>query len=256
MNPSSEVVVKPILTRPFLTVVGLMVCALILSGPVANRLGINAAKKSLPLKARLSTLDETSLLPYRVVERVILDATMVESLDTSEYINWILEDTSLPKNHPLRLVTLLVTYYTGANNIVLHKPDVCYYGAGYQPAQPHEETTIRVTGIGETIQDIPIRVLSFSKTQIHDQRKVSVVYNFYCNGRFVANSLRVRLLLNSLTSTYAYFSKVEVSFPRATREQNVEGVVKLFNRVLPVLLRDHWPDFEAAERAAKQGKSE
>jgi hypothetical protein len=61
------------------------------------------------------------------------------------------------------------------------------------------------------------------------------------------------VLLNDLTNTYAYFSKVEVSFPRATREQCVAGARKLYNRLLPVLLEAHWPDFEASEREARQG---
>ncbi len=254
MSPSPETASQRILTRPFLVVVVLLGIALILSGPVANRLGINASKKSLPLKTRLSALDEASLLPYRVIDRIILDSTMIESLNTSEYINWVLEDTSLPKNDPLRLATLLVTYYTGADNMVLHKPDVCYYGAGYQPFQPHEETTIQIKALGEADQDVPIRVLTFSKTQIHNESKISVIYNFYCNGRFVANSFNVRMMVNSLTNTYAYFSKVEVSFPRATREQNIEGVTKLFDLVLPVLVHDHFPDFDASEQEALQKK--
>jgi len=256
MSQNSEIAPKRILTRPFLIVVVMLGCAMILSGPVANRLGINADKQPLPLKLRLSALDETALLPYRVVNRIILDSTMIESLGTSEYINWVLEDTSLPKNHPLRLATLLITYYTGADNMVLHKPDVCYYGAGYQPSQPHEETTIQIKKLGNTEQNVPIRVLTFSKTPIHNQSKISVIYNFHCNGQFVANSFDVRMMVNSLTTTYAYFSKVEVSFPKATREQNIEGVTKLFGLVLPELLQNHWPDFDASEKKAKQEKHE
>jgi len=61
----------------------------------------------------------------------------------------------------------------------------------------------------------------------------------------------VRLLINDMANTYAFFSKIETSFPLATREQNVEGARKLFGYVLPVLLRDHMPDFEAAEAEAK-----
>jgi len=255
MSSNSDIASPRVLSRPFMIVVALLGCAMVLSGPVADRLGINADKLPLPLKSRLSALDESLLLPYRVVDRIILDSTMTESLGTSEYINWILEDTSLPKNHPLRLVTFLVTYYTGANKMVLHKPDVCYYGAGYQPAQPHEESVVQIKTLGEANQQVPIRVLTFSKTQIHNERKISVIYNFHCNGHFVANSLNVRIMVNSLTNTFSYFSKVEASFPRATREQNIEGVAKLFDLVLPVLIRDHWPDFDASEQQARQQKN-
>jgi hypothetical protein len=39
-----------------------------------------------------------------------------------------------------------------------------------------------------------------------------------------------------------------VSYPGASREQTVEGAKALFNVILPILVRDHWPDFDAAER--------
>ena len=59
----------------------------------------------------------------------------------------------------------------------------------------------------------------------------------------------MRVAVTDPSITYAYFSKVEIRFPRATREENVEGAKMLLNRLLPVLLRDHWPDVKAAEQA-------
>ncbi len=64
----------------------------------------------------------------------------------------------------------------------------------------------------------------------------------------------MRYLLNKLTNTYAYFSKVEINFPKATREETVKGVGKLYGRVLPLLVADHWPDFEKMERAARNDR--
>jgi hypothetical protein len=89
------------------------------------------------------------------------------------------------------------------------------------------------------------------KTAVFNRDLVSVVYTFFCNGRFVATRNGVRLLINDPRERHAFFSKVEVGFPHATREQNVQGATKLLNHLLPVLVRDHYPDFEAAEKAAR-----
>ena len=87
---------------------------------------------------------------------------------------------------------------------------------------------------------------------MRNRTKETVLYTFHCNGRFVATRTGVRILINDLWNTYAYFSKIEVSFPKATRTLSIEGAKKFFDRVLPLLLRDHWPDFTAEEKKARR----
>jgi hypothetical protein len=233
----------------------LLGAAAILAGPVASRLQFKHAKRALPLKAPLATLDEGSLAPYRVVRRQTLEPMVVEALDTEAYLSWVLEDMSVAESDPLRHAQLFVTYYTGGHHLVPHTPDVCFIGSGYEPAQRHENQELRFTrdwsGSGlipaERDSTIPIRVCTFKRTRLFGNRKRSVVYTFNCNGEFVATRNAVRLLVNSPGNTYAYFSKVEASFPGASRAESVDGARKLFERVLPVLMKDHWPDFAEAE---------
>jgi hypothetical protein len=90
------------------------------------------------------------------------------------------------------------------------------------------------------------------QTAVHSHKKHTVVYTFRCNGEFVCTRTGVRLLINELGNVYAYFGKVEISFPDATREEAVVASEKLLNRVLPVLERDHWPDFADAEARARE----
>jgi hypothetical protein len=241
-----------IVTAPFVVAVTLLGIAVFLAGPVAGWLQIKHGKKALPLKAPLSQLNESAIAPYRVVQREILDPSLVEALDTDRYLSWVLEDTSVPAADPLRQARLLVTYYSGGHNLVPHTPDVCYVGGGYRPAQPHENLSVEIPALGSGASKVPIRVCTFAKTAVFDHQHVSVVYTFYCNGWFSATRTRVRVLINSPINTYAYFSKVEVSFPRATRAENIKGGEKLFDRLLPELVRNHWPDFEKAERAASE----
>ncbi|MBI4719144.1 MAG: exosortase-associated EpsI family protein [Planctomycetes bacterium] len=238
-----------LLTPHFAMAVAMLSVAAVLAGPVTRYMKIKQVKLPLPLKAPLEGFSAAALAPYRVVDKQVLDASIVEALGTEQYLSWLLENPSVPEQDPLRLASLLVTYYSGGKDMVPHTPDVCYFGAGYQPAQPHENLTLTLAGLPPGAERVPIRLLTFVKTAIHDHRKLSVVYTFHCNGRFAATRQDVRYLINDLRNTYAYFSKVEVSFPLATREQNVEGAGRLLERVLPELIRNHWPDFAAAESA-------
>ena len=147
-----------ILTAPFLVAVVLLGAAIFLSRPVAGWLNIKQGKKPLPLRMQLDALDENAMAPYRVKTRRVLEPTMVEALGTEMYLDWTLEDTSVPPNDPLRQVNLLVTYYSGGHDPVPHTPDVCYLGAGYAPARPHENTEVEAPRLGPGKSTVPIRV--------------------------------------------------------------------------------------------------
>lgn len=244
-----------LVTRPFVVAVILLATAATLAGPVARWMRFKQGKRPLPLRASLNSLDEKALSPYRVVRRTVLEPVVVEALGTERYLSWTLEDTSVPAGDPLRFANLLVTYYSGGHNLVPHTPDVCWLGGGYQPAQPHENVEIDLDSPESEALRVPVRVCTFGKTTLQNRVKQSVIYTFYCNGEFVCTRTGVRLLMNQLTTTYAFFSKVEVSFLTATRAEGVEGAKKLFGRILPLLIRNHWPDFEGAEEDARKGAS-
>ena len=255
MNETAPTRIGSFFTAPFVAASGLLIAAALLAGPVAEHFQFRQAKRTLKLIKPLSSLNEASLGPYRVVDRQILDPVIVEALGTEDYISWTLEDLSVSRDDPLRYANLLVTYYSGGTNLVPHTPDVCYLGAGYQPAQPHEniDLKVRVPAVGAT--SVPARLLTFARTAVFDHEKRTVVYTFFCNGRFVNTRTSVRLLINDLSITYAFFSKIEVSFPRATRAQSVGGARKLFAQILPVLVRDHIPDFKKAEARVRASAS-
>lgn len=235
---------------PFMTAAVLLGAAAILAGPGAKWMSLHSVKQPLPLKSPLGKINESEWYPYTVVGRQTLDPSLVEVLETDQYLLWVLEDRSVPRGSPLQVASLFVTFYTGGSSLVPHSPDACYLGSGYDAAQPHENLEVDLPKLRESFPRVPIRVCTFAKSAVFQREEVSVVYTFFCNGRFATTPRRVRLLIHDLGTTYAFFSKVEVSFPRASREQSLEGARKLLDRVLPVLIRDHWPDFAAAERAA------
>ncbi len=233
-------------TPPFVVAVVLLGFAAILSGPVARSMNFRQTKEAIPLKKPLSAMAVDELRPYRVVDRHVLESVVVEALGTDQYINWTVEDTEVGPADPLRFAHLFITYDTGGQNLVPHTPDECRLGAGYEPSQPHENAELKINGVASG-SPVPIRVCSFVKTAVFNRDEVSVVYTFHCNGKFAATRNGVRLLFNDPRDRHGYFSKIEISFPRGTREQNVQGTKKLLDRLVPLLIRDHLPDFEAAE---------
>ena len=256
MPVGSRYTLSGLLNPPFVVAVVLLGAAAVLAGPFASWMDFRQAKLALPLKSSLSALDVNAIAPFRVVDRRTFGREVVDALGTDQYLYWTLEDTSLPKNDPLRLATLFVSYYSGGRDLVPHTPDACYLGSGYEPAQRHENLVTHVPSLGPGESAVPIRVGTFMQTAVFDRRKHTVAYTFFCNGQFTATRSGVRLLINDPGNTYAYFSKVEVSFPAASRAEATEGVAKLFDRVLLVLIRDHWPDFEEAERAHRSPSGE
>ena len=235
----------------FVTAAVIMIVAAILIGPVAWSMNFRQAKAAIPLRKPLSAMDVDRLRPYRVVERATLDAPVIDALGTDQYIRWMLEDTSLPPSDPLHDVDLFVTYDTGGQNLVPHVPDECRLGGGYQPARPHENRNVHIDG-PTMVRDIPLRVCTFVKTAVFHRDEQTVVYLFHSNGEFAATRDAVRILFNDPRDRFGYFSKVEISFPHANREESVKGATKLLSKLLPVLVADHLPDFEAAQKAAEK----
>ncbi len=191
--------------------------------------------------------------PYRFVDQMELSSAIVEKLGTDEYIDWQFEDTSIKDaDSPVRHVRLTVTYYTGGRDQVPHTPDVCMVGAGYK-AQEAENLDLDLPNLGAKV---PVRVLTFEPSMLR-QRKPTVAYTFHCNGDFVCTRMDVRVRMNSLTDQHAYFAKIEVVFGgdvMAPREEAVAATQKFLDHLLPVLVRDHLPDWEAVKRSEVAGE--
>lgn len=246
---------ESLLRPPFLICVLLLGAVAVADGWVADYLRVVVRKDPLYLRARLSELDRASLGPYEFAGAGVVDADTLKALGTEEYIFWNLIDTSVPNVlDPHRYVDLGITYYTGASDLPPHTPDVCRKAAGYEPKQKHETKTIQVSTLPSEDRDVPIRVLTFKKSRIYDYDEPSVVYTFEGNGRFVADKGSLMNLLNGPHNRHAYYCKIEVSFghdrarPRyATREETVEAAQKVFDVLLPLLKKNHLPDWEAAE---------
>jgi len=120
---------------PFVTCVVILVVAAVCTGPVADWMDIVLRKDPAPLRKPLPELSKDALGEYRwpVGGAHTIDAALLASLGTEEYIDWeFIDTTEAGAGNPLRRVRAFVTYYTGKPDLVPHTPDVCYRGSGYE----------------------------------------------------------------------------------------------------------------------------
>jgi len=216
--------------------------------------GVYLKKEPLPLKKSLALLDEKSLASYKVVSKEkIENEEIVKSLGTEDYIQWRLEDSDAAADSAVRHCFLFITYYW-LPDMVLHVPEECYAGSGYQRLAS-DSVTFEIDRAGR-VEKILGRHLVFTGTNSNywsRDTEFSALYLFNVNGVYANNREDVRMVLNrNIFGKHSYFSKVEWWFFNAERdtkvylssEEAVAASQKLLSVILPILEREHWPDWE------------
>lgn len=215
----------------------------------AEKMKLHFRKLPVPLQKSLDELDLSQLGPYQRLQASKISEEIEDELGTKEYIQWFMEDTSVKSNDPMRYFSLFITYYTGDTGKVPHVPDVCYVGGGGL-VQGAENTHIIVPENGTDDDKLPIRVLGIEiKGQLGSEVR-TVGYFFAVNGIYRSTRRGVQLLQNNVYDRYAYFSKVEVFFPgaaKSSREDILTAMEKVFQKIVPVLVEEHWPDWSELE---------
>jgi hypothetical protein len=204
-------------------------------------------KEPVPLVKPLAEFNAKKMWPYKLVRNERLESEISEELGTKEYLQMIFEDTRIKDEQtPGKYINFFVTYYTGSTDQVPHVPDVCYVGGGFD-SQGSENTTIKVPGAGLKNNDLPVRELLFQNTRSLIPVTQPVIYFFSVNGTFVNDRTAVRLHLASPRLKYAYFSKVELAFigsAQPNRDQALELASRFFGKSLPILMTDHWQNWD------------
>ncbi len=220
--------------------------------------GIYLKKETLPLKKSLDLLDEkrlggSGIASYKVVSKQkIENEEIVKGLGTEDYIQWILEDTDEPADSAVRRCLLFITYYD-LPDVVLHVPEECYMGVGYQRLAS-DSVTFKINKNGSE-QNILGKHLVFAGTDSNywaRDTKFSAFYLFSVNGVYVGSRESARIVLNkNIFGKHSYFSKVEWNFLTGpdvktylSKEEAIIASEKLLGVILPILEREHWPDWE------------
>ncbi len=265
-------IIKPYTQPAFLICVAVLAIAGTGKTIVIEWSGAHLKKLPLPLKKPLDLLDESALAPYQVVNKHKIDnKDVLEQLGTAEYVQWELEDTQADKSSPARYCSLFITYYTGNPDRVPHVPEECYVGGGSQRLGS-ESVALNVEGLdgsgliadGESTiktketKEIKARYVVFvsqSSNMWERGSRYPVLYFFKTNGAYAGSRTETRAIMGkNLFGKYSYFSKVEWKFHgRGTggriypnKEEAIAVSGKLLSVLLPVMERDHWPDWEKA----------
>ncbi|MFC1737936.1 hypothetical protein ACFL1G_02670 [Planctomycetota bacterium] len=209
-------------------------------------------KTPLPLKKPLDLLSENALGYYKVIsKKKIQDKYILKELGTEDYIEWKLEDTSVSPDSTVRICSLLITYYRLPDSVP-HVPDECYIGVGYQRlAGKNLDFTVNMNG---KKRKLPGRAVIFSGEGPNhwSSQKFQVLYLFRVNGEYCSSRESARMALDkNLFGKHSFFSKVEwrffkrifgsESFP--STEESIEASAKLLEVILPILEKEHWPDW-------------
>ena len=244
-----------------------LICAVVLATACAGmsfvieRLGVYMENDPFPLKKSLEFLDENGLAPYKVIhKRVIKNKEVIESLGTTDYIEWTLEDTDPDSDIPKCF--LFITYYDLPDRIP-HVPEECYSGGGYQKLLsdslefllPIDPAAVADSNQDDQLRKIPARHIAFSgssRGQWGSSSNFSVLYLFNINGDYANSRENARVALNkNVFGKYTYFCKVEWYFIGDSGKriflknaQATELSQKLMSVILPKLEKDHWPDLK------------
>lgn len=233
---------------------------------VARAFGHYFSKQPVPLKRPLAALDRSKLLPQYVLHPIQpppIPPDVLQTLGTEEYLNLRLVDQSRPPTDPAALAHLFITYYTGQPDMVPHVPDYCYQAGGYD-SQGARNVEIRVPDVGAEEDRIPVRMLAFGvrgeglvpAIGATPAARMYVMYFFHTNGAYRTTRDEVRLRVAKLTDRYAYYAKFEARFTDATgrvpagESESLAALERLMGKVLPIVLQDHFADWEALRRGA------
>ena len=235
-----------------------LICVFVLAAGAAGmsmtmkRLGVILQKEPLLLQKSLDLLDEAELGPYRVVppKLKIENKDVLDALGTTDYIQWVMEDSEEAADSPVKKCLLFIAYYRFADRVP-HVPEECWTGGGYQKL-PSQHVTLEIDdGVGFEAK-IPAKYVVFGpKRASHwlDRVRIPNVYFFKVNGRYAGSREHARIALNkNLFGRSSYFCKVELVFNRSAFVPGKEAVVKASERLLsvivPILEREHWPKWQ------------
>ncbi|GMU23685.1 MAG: hypothetical protein AMXMBFR13_37630 [Phycisphaerae bacterium] len=215
---------------------------------------LTLVKTAAPLRAPLDQLNQQKLQPYEMFgPPKIIQADVLDALGTKDYIQWTLVDKTAGEEVRLSdIVYLFVTYYTGKPDQVPHVPEVCFYGSGFQEAG-NRLITLEVPELAEKDREVPFQVLQFAKSSsLGGEESRIVIYTFRTNDEWRADRDGVRRVVGNPLASHAYFSKLEVGLTLppgendpAAVERAIETAKRFLKIVIPVLVRDHWPDWQA-----------
>lgn len=199
---------------------------------------LRMVKKPLPIRKKLDDLSRGSLAPLEFVSTQRLPTEIVEELGTTEYLNWVVRE-STGGGGKGRNIYASVTYYTGVVDQVPHVPEECMA----QGAFTQDSTEIIEMELPTVGRNIVVRRLTFYPPRDLTV-KTYVYYTFSVNGDFFATRNGVRQRMADLFDSHLYYSKVEISIkgrPDALDRGLDDLARQTLDLLIAELIKSHWP---------------
>lgn len=246
--------------RPFVVCAALLLCFAITFQLLGSLLKWQHRKLALPLQKSLAVLDKQKLEPYQLLQAAQIKAEMLDELGTDQYIQWYMRDASQQgPERPEDYILLFVTYYTGKPDQVPHVPEECYVGGAGFEVKDASFLDVPVPALGPGAV-VPVQVLELATPARHGGHSRIVMYTFHTNGQFCAHRRCVQEVLADPAHKHAYFSKLELTFGTPDRlpskEEAIASGQRFLQTVLPVLLSDHWPNWDQVVTAERAGQTQ
>ncbi|MCK6482761.1 MAG: hypothetical protein HUU22_09080 [Phycisphaerae bacterium] len=205
-------------------------------------------KAAAPLRKPLIELSEAG--PFVLHKEPRLTEETENELGTREYAFWSCTDPSAGERDPQRVFALSVTYYTGKPDQVPHVPEECHFQGGREQVSLDDYSIKRSDG-----RELPLRRLLFRDAD--GIGGVAIYYTFSVNNDYHTDRQMVRLRMNDSSETHLYYSKVEVTYwvpsMREAKREALDGAAqRVFDWVIPVLEREHWPDMKTLHADKKR----
>lgn len=259
---------RPLASPRYLVCLAVLVGSALSMQALANAMGAYFRKEPVPLKQSLALLADSAAMrpqyephPNRPAP---LSHDVEDTLGTKDYVSMRWMDMSRARSDPLRVAHVFISYYTGAPDMVPHRPEECIGAAG-GVLRLVRETPIKVTGVGAPDDQVIVRTCVFDMPGPKRGSglaagatgpTLTVMYFFHVNGKFLKTRNEVRMELNSLQDRYAYYAKIEVNFSDQDMTQladtleSEKAIQPLLQKLLPTLLADYFQDFSALRRGA------
>ena len=183
-------------------------------------------------------------------------AERFDGLSTSEQQRLLAE---VRKEKPRAVLNVAVTYYTGLVDTVAHVPDRCYVADGFEPTNPEQmrwnclpaegtPESLATAGAGGEKRPLEVRYITFEDQNSARQAETrNVAYFFNANGRYAANPLDVRVILQNLRERYGYYAKVELMNLTKDRAGSTAAMADFLSSAMPAL-QECLPDWDAVMR--------
>ncbi|MDT8302813.1 MAG: EpsI family protein [Sedimentisphaerales bacterium] len=162
-----------------------------------------AARLATPMNITLLTSAELELLPLDIGDwtgrEVPLDEEIVRATDTDAYVNRIYS-----RRNDTEHISLYIAYGGRARDLMPHRPEVCYTGAGWTRI---DSRSLKLSLRDET--ELPCNIFQFTRGTLNNKKTVVLDY-YIVDGQYYRDVSGLRFKVWRGSGTVRYVAQVQI----------------------------------------------